>query len=314
MKIVFIGTPWISAVLLEHIIKSDINISDVICGLDRPLGRKQILTPPPVKTLAMNYSICVWQPKNKEEMYEILSKISPDFVLVIAYGMIFTKKILDCARIGFFNLHFSLLPKYRGPDPIRAQILNNEKEGGVTFFKIDEGIDSGPVLDFAKVAIEKDDTSTTFLNKLIEVSKPLVVSSIKKIISMDFKLYPQTGEPSYTKKITVADTFINFDKPSEWIYSRIRAFSYDPYARFYFSHLGKRKVIQIISGKLFDKNLDDENIESGSISGFEKGRGIFVKCLDRSIFIERIKPEGLREMSSYDYFINGFKMKIGDKL
>jgi methionyl-tRNA formyltransferase len=314
MKVVFCGTPWISAVLLEHIIKSEIKISDVICGADKPIGRKQILTPPPVKNVALKYLIPFWQPENKEKFYEVLAIIKPDLVVVVAYGMIFTKKILELAKIGFFNLHFSLLPKYRGPDPIRAQILNNESEGGATFFKIDEGIDSGPILDFKKITIEKDDTSTTFLNKLLEVSKPFLVSSIEKILSGNFILCPQVGEPSYTKKITVNDTFISFDKPLEFVYSRIRAFSYDPYSRFYFNRLGKKKIVHIISAKVLDKLLDDKNFECGSISGFEKGNGIFVKCLDGSIFIEKVKPEGSKEMNAYDYFINGFFMKIGDKI
>jgi len=312
MKIVFIGTPWISAVLLKHIVESNIKISDVICGIDKPFGRKQVLTPPPVKYIAQQYLIPVWQPSNKEQLYDVLNSIKPDFAVVIAYGMIFTKKVLNCAKIGFFNLHFSILPKYRGPDPVRAQILNNEKEGGVTFFKIDEGIDSGPILDVRRVIIEKDDTSTAFLNKLIEISKPLLVSCIGKILSMDFKLYPQLGEPSYTKKITVEDTFISFDKPVEWVYSRIKAFSYDPYARFYFNTTKEKKIIQIISAKI--KPIDDKDFEVGCISGFEKGKGIFVKCLDRSIFIEKVKPQNAKEMGSYDYFINGLKMKIGDKL
>ena len=314
MKIVFVGTPLVSAVLLEHIIKSGIKISDVISGMDKPIGRDRILTPPPVKNIALKYSIPIWQPENAERLYEVLKKIMPDLVIVVAYGMIFSKKILECAKIGFFNLHFSLLPKYRGPDPIRAQILNNEREGGVTLFKIDEGIDTGPILDFIKIDIDRDDTSTTLLDKLVELSKDFLVLSIKKILSMDFKLYPQVGEPSYTKKIKVEDTFLSFNRPSEWVYSRIRAFSYDPYARFYLNHSKGRKVVQIISAKLFDNNIDDSAFEPGSISGFEKGKGIFVKCLDRSIFIERIKPEGSKEMSSYDYFINGLRMRIGDRL
>ncbi|MEW6012224.1 MAG: methionyl-tRNA formyltransferase [Elusimicrobiota bacterium] len=311
-KIVFLGTPKIAADFLTELIKNDKNVAGVVTQPDKPFGRDGIITPPPVKVAAMEFGIKTYQPKSSKELDVALKEIGADFAIVVAYGKILKKETLSILPLGFYNVHFSLLPKYRGADPVRAAVLNLEKETGVTIFKIDEGLDSGPILISEKVFIDFNETASGLFSKLSTVGKKIMIDAVNKISSDNYTLKPQEGEASYAKKITVEDTFIDFSQKTEKVYGKIRAFSYDPYSRFYFNYNNKKTIVQIISAFGIRNGFDE--YEYGAIAGFEKGKGILVKCLDGAVFIKDIKPQGKKTMNSYDYFINGVKLKIGEKI
>lgn len=310
MKKIFLGTPRIAADILEFLIENDIKFDAVITNIDKPIGRKKIVTPSPVKETALKYNIDIFQPKNKDELDEVISKIKPDYALVVAYGMIIKAETLKKLKIGFFNLHFSLLPSYRGADPVRWAIINGEKETGITVFKIDEGVDTGPILIQKATQIKDEEKSFELLARLSLIGRQAILESINLIENNNIVLHEQKGRVSYAPKISVNDTFIDFSKPFKDVYNKIRAFSYDPYARFFFNDKGKNILIQIIDACLSDKNYD--NIIPGQIADFENKKAILVKCLGGCIKINLIKPEGKKEMSAYDYFVNGKGLKIGD--
>lgn len=312
MKKIFLGTPFISAEILDDLLKKNIIFDAVITSPDKPVGRKKLITPPPVKEVALRYGIEVFQPFDEHELDETIKKILPDFGIVVAYGMIIMKKTIDKVKYGFFNLHFSLLPKYRGADPVRWALINGERESGITVFKIDEGLDTGPILLQEKIIIEQDDTYVSLFNKMKEASCKFLPQVINSIENESYTLFPQLGNPSYAPKISVNDTYIDFNNEVDKVFNRIRAFSVDPYARFVFNSGSKRIVIQVISAQML--NIDYPDFKPGQICDFGKEKGIFVKCLKGCVIIKTIKPEGKREMPAYDYFINGFRLKKGDSI
>ena len=148
MKIVFMGTPYYAVKTLEALIDSKHEVAAVFCQPDKPVGRKQILTAPPVKATALQHNIPVYQPASVKtgEALDILKNINPDIIIVVAYGKILPKEILDLAPYGCINGHASLLPKYRGASPIQWCIVNGETETGVTIQAMDEGVDTGDII------------------------------------------------------------------------------------------------------------------------------------------------------------------------
>lgn len=310
MKRVFLGTPKIAADVLDFLINNGIKFDYVITNIDKPVGRKKSIMPSPVKEVALKYKIELLQPKDKDELDEMISSIQPDYALVVAYGIIIKSETLKKSRLGFFNLHFSLLPAYRGADPVRWAILNGEKYSGVTVFKIDEGIDTGPILLQKSTPIGDNEKSCELLSRLSLIGREALIESIKLIESGNFTLTEQKGDVSYAPKIRVEETFVDFSMDYRKVYNKIRAFSFDPYARFFFSYKGKKILIQIIDGEISTE--DKEVFFPGQICGFENKKAILVKCLGGCIKLNLIKPEGRKEMFPYDYFVNGRGLKIGD--
>jgi len=193
------GTPDYAAVTLDSLIKSEHEICAVFAQPDKPVGRKQILTPPPVKVLALENNIPVFQPNSVKtgEAYDILKQINPDVIVVVAYGKILPKEILELPKYGCVNGHASLLPKYRGASPIQWCIVKGEKETGVTTMLMDEGMDTGDILEVEKVQIGDDETAEELFDRLSSVSAQLMLSTLKKLENGEITPKKQTGEPSY---------------------------------------------------------------------------------------------------------------------
>ncbi len=309
-NIVFMGTPAIACPFLQEIRKRGLRIKAVITQPDRLAGRGMNLICPAIKNEAQSLSISVFQPNTLAELNKTLLDIKPDIAAVVAYGRILKKETLDLLPFGFINAHFSLLPKYRGAAPVRNAILNGEKETGITIFKIGEGLDDGPIILSKKLDIGPDENSISLFERLAQIGKIALADSIELVLSNKAQYSPQEGEPSVAPKIELKDTYIDFNKHVDSIYNAIRAFSFDPRARFKSSVLGSD--VQVISAR--PVLSDFPNYEFGSVSGFEKGKGIFIKCQGGAIFLEKIKPHGKKEVNAFDFFINGKRMKEGDKI
>ena len=169
LKIVFMGTPEFAKVSLQKLLDEKYNVVGVFCQPDKPSGRGMKLKEPEVKVLAKEYGIEVYQPvrlKENEEVKEILNKLNPDLIVVVAYGKILPKYILDFPKYGCINVHGSLLPKYRGAAPIQWAIINGEKTTGITTMYMDQGMDTGDMIDKAELSIESEDTYGTLHDKL----------------------------------------------------------------------------------------------------------------------------------------------------
>jgi methionyl-tRNA formyltransferase len=219
LKIVFLGNPEFALPSLEALLKENYQIIGVITAPDKPVGRKQILTPPPVKVLAQKYGLLVYQPKDKAELLEIIKNLQPDLAVAAAFGMIFPKEILNIPKYGFINIHPSPLPRYRGPTPIQTAILNGDEETGVSLFLIDEKMDHGPILAQSKIQILESETYQSLHDKLAKSGAELLIKLLPSMEALQltgaldidsvFNLQPQDeSKATYTKKFSTQDAYI----------------------------------------------------------------------------------------------------------
>ncbi len=214
MKYIFFGTPEFAAIILKKLIDAGFLPAAVVCNPDRPLGRKKIITPPPVKKLISglpsDLSIEILQPENIKEIKQKLSSINADVFVVAAYAKILPKEIIELPRLGTIGIHPSLLPKYRGTTPIQSVILNGEQETGTTLFLIDELVDHGPILAASRLPIDENDAYETLLKKLAGLSGDLIVKNLPEYVGGGVIPKPQNEtEATYTKKIKTEDAYVD---------------------------------------------------------------------------------------------------------
>ncbi len=211
LNIAYFGTPNFSANVLEKLIilnSSLLQISSIITQPDKPIGRKQILTPSPVKIIGQKYQIPVFE--TIEEIEDKLKEI--DLVLVFAYGKIIPKKLLDLTTYGFWNIHPSLLPKYRGPSPTSAPLVNGDLETGTTLIKLDEKMDHGPIIDQQIYQILKTDTRIDLEKKLSDLGIKLFIKNVEKLLNKNINLVSQNeNEATFTKILKKEDGFIEIN-------------------------------------------------------------------------------------------------------
>lgn len=183
MRVVFMGTPDFATGTLEEIVKSGYEVVGVVTQPDKPKGRGKNLMPTPVKEVALKYGLPVYQPKKAKEpgFIETLRSLKPDVIVVAAFGQIITKEILEMPRFGCVNVHASLLPAYRGAAPIQWAVINGDKESGVTIMQMDEGIDTGDMMDKVVVPIAEDETGGSLFDKLSEAGAKLCVKVLKDL-------------------------------------------------------------------------------------------------------------------------------------
>lgn len=183
MRIVFFGTPHFSADVLKALVdEADLDVVAVVTQPDEPVGRKRLLTPPPVKVLAESHNIPVWQPTRVKEnlaLFETLRAYNADVFVVIAYGRILPQTLLDIPKHGVVNLHPSLLPKYRGPSPMQAAIAAGDKETGISIMLLDAQMDHGPLLAVEKLTIEAQETTESLTRKVVDAGAPLLIRALK---------------------------------------------------------------------------------------------------------------------------------------
>ncbi len=247
MKIVFMGTPDIAAQCLAAILKEG---RHEVCGVftreDKPVGRKQVLTAPPAKQVALAHGIPVFQPKTLRsgEAAEVLRRLAPQLVVVVAYGRILPPDILALPQYGCVNLHVSLLPKYRGAAPIQWAVLNGDAETGVTVMQMDEGLDTGDILCTRRVPIGPDTTSGELFEQVAGVGAALLCEVLGKIEQGDVHPQKQDGAlatlaPPLTKEMAR----FTFAMPAQKLHNHIRGMNPWPVA--YFEHDGKKvKVLK----------------------------------------------------------------------
>ena len=230
------GTPEFGAIILEGLIKykpysgrwpnGPFRPILVVTAPDKPVGREQILTPSPVKVIAQKCDIPIEQPEKIENLKLKIENLKPDLIVATAYGQIISKEILEIPQEGSLGVHPSLLPKYRGPTPIQAAILNGDKETGVTIILMDEKMDHGPILAQRKLEIVKDETASTLHDKLAELGENLLIETISKWLRGLLKPWPQDETKAiYTKILTREDGRIIWKKTAKELEREIRAFS-----------------------------------------------------------------------------------------
>lgn len=297
LNIIYMGSSDISIKPLENLI-NNFNVIAVVTKKDALVGRKKVLTPTPVKVLAVKNNIKVLTPSNIKEEYSSVLELNPDLIVTCSYGQIIPKSIIDYPKYGCINIHASLLPKYRGGAPIQRAIMNNEKYSGVTIMYMDEHMDTGDMICSEKIKIEENDNLTTLSDKISTVGSKLIVETINNILDGNIKRIKQNDdESSFAPIIKKEDELIDFNKPARDVFNKIRAINPNPGA--YFKLDGK--IIKVYESKVLDKKISSP----GLITNISK-EGIEIDCLDNKILITKIKPEGKKIMLVKDY-INGIK-------
>jgi methionyl-tRNA formyltransferase len=215
VKIIFFGTPEFAATILKRLISQypNILVSFVITQPDKPVGRKKILTSPPVKILAKRHKIPIEQPEKIENCKLKIENLKPDLIIVAAFGQIIPKEILDIPKFGCLGVHPALLPKYRGPTPVQFAILKGDDKTGVTIFLMDEKMDHGPILAQKKIKIEPNETTPMLKTKLAKLGADLLIESIPKWVDGKINPKPQDHKKAtYTKLLAKKDGFIDWKK------------------------------------------------------------------------------------------------------
>ncbi len=303
MKIVFMGTPDYATTILQEILNSDIEVSLLITQPDKPVGRKQTLTPPHVKRWLKESrkNIEIYQPSTlkSSDATAKISSYKPDYIVVAAYGKILPKEILDIAPC--INLHASLLPKYRGASPIQSAILNGENFTGVTAMLMEEGLDCGDILAFRYVKIEQkrvdelfDELSKAAANITLHVLKNF--NQIKPIKQVD-------ADATHCIKIKKDNGLVSFEENASDIYKKYRA--YTPWPGIFLKNGLKLKEL-----KLLDDSVKNDKI--GIISKINKN-SITLTCLKGSLEIAKVQAPSKKEISILDY-IRGKRLEIGNTL
>jgi len=304
-KIVYMGSPEFAIPPLEGLIEKE----DVVCVVtqpDKPKGRGLTLSACPVKQYALSKGIKVLTPTKLKspDFLETLKNLSPDLIVVCAYGKILPKEVLEIPKFGCFNIHASLLPKYRGASPINYAILNGEKETGITIMLMDEGLDTGPILLQKKIPIEDTDTAITLSKKLSELGREAIIEAIDLHKQGKLKPFPQPEEGvSYAPILKKEDGYFEFSEPAIYIERKVRAFL--PWPTAYTKLDGK--IFKVYKAKA--KSYDNSHILPSTIIDITQD-GILVKCGEDAILLEEVQLEGKKRMSAYA-FACGKRLKPG---
>jgi len=308
MNIIFMGTPDFAVPTLEGLINSNHKIIAVFTQPDRPKGRGREVVPSPVKVKADANNIPVLQPEKVKEpdFIKKISEYNPDCIVVVAFGQILPKDILNLPRYGCINLHASLLPKYRGAAPINWALIKGETKTGVTSMFMEEGMDTGDILIQREIEIKEDDNAGTLHDKLSQIGNNVILETLDKLERGIIKRIKQDSSvATYASKIKKEDCIIDWNAGAEDIVNKIRGLTPLPGA--YTLYNGKRLKIT---------NADYKKQEARGKNGevFEVNRnGIKVTCRDGIVIIKSLQPEGKRVMSAGE-FLSGHNIKKGEIL
>jgi len=301
MKVVFMGTPDYASRILETLIaQEDIEVAAVYTQPDKPVGRKKVLTPPPVKRVALDAGIPVYQPERLRdaETVEGLRAVACDYIVVAAYGQILPKAVLEHAPC--INLHASVLPQYRGASPIQQSLLNGDSETGVTAMLMEEGLDTGPILSVERIAIGGDETVGSLFERLTNLAAKMTPEVLRAYPTLT--PVPQNdAEASLCKKITKADGLVTFDD-ARTLYNKYRAFT--PWPGVFLAG-----GLKLTGMKLAD--TDGAHVP-GRILSIENDR-VKIGCAQGALWLETLQPPSKKAMRAVDY-LNGKRLGLDDSL
>ena len=301
INIVFFGTPAIALKSLEYLYNSDkINVLAVVTQPDKPAGRGHKLCMSPLKEFAMKNNLPVFQPKSIRKEFDIqeeLQKLNPDFFVTFAFGQILSQEVLDIPKYATINLHASLLPKYRGANPIQRAIINGDKETGICTMITELGLDCGDVCLKEKIAIPDDMTCVDLFEVISEKSPQLLEKTLLGLVDKSITPQPQCEEGvCMANKLTKEETKIDWSRPAIEIHNLVRGIYKFPSAYFIYND----KIIKVLQTKVLEKQ--------GKIGEFVQVTkdGIEVGCGKDCLLLVKIKPEGKGEMFARDWY-NGLK-------
>lgn len=298
MRVAFLGTPDAAVPALEAFLADPgIDVAVAVTNPDRPAGRGYRLTPPPVKVVAARAGIPVWQPSKAREIAADLADARVDVCAVVAYGALLPPGVLAAGGAGFVNLHFSVLPAWRGAAPVAHTLLAGEDHTGVTCFLIDEGMDTGPVLATERTAVGDTETAGELTARLAELGAPLLVRAVRGLVDGSLTPVPQDhDEATYAPKITADDARLDWTRDAADLCHAVRAFNPAPGAHTSFG--GERlKVHRATPVAAVDGGPGSVAVAAGEP---------VVACGRGALRLEEVQPAGKPRMTGRD-FANGYR-------
>jgi methionyl-tRNA formyltransferase len=316
MRIVFCGTPQFAVPTLQHfLVQPDLEIIAVIAQPDRTRGRGQEVSFSAVKQAAISAHLPLHQPEKVRapEVQQLLQQLSPDVIIIIAYGQIIPARLLSIPKLGWINLHASLLPKYRGAAPINWAIVNGETKTGVTTMRIDAGMDTGEMLLRRELEIGPNETAPELAQRLSEIGAPLMAETLRGLAVGTIAPRPQNhAEATLAPLLKKEDGRIDWKRPSQEIYNRIRGFA--PWPGAYTTFRGQTCHVwaEPVSNQVFTSQFSAAaSVVPGTIFG-EKN-GLFVFCGGTTVLrVQTVKLEGRKQVSASE-FTNGARLKTGER-
>lgn len=311
LRILFMGTAELSCPSLRGLVAvPDFRTVAVVTQPDRPKGRDLRLQPSPVKVVALELGLPVLQPERarNEGFIETLAGLTPDLIVVVAYGQILPQAVLDIPRFGCLNVHTSLLPKYRGAAPIQWAIVHGEAETGVTIMKMDAGLDTGDILLQEHTPILPADHSETLHDRLAQMGAALLLKTIPQYINGSLLPQPQPAVGgSYAARIKKEDGHIDWSQPAQLILNRLRGLTPWP-GVFSFLEDGPRKHLL----KIWQAEVADGSGAPGQILRVEKS-GISIACGEKALRILNLQREGGKRLTAQQ-FLAGYPLQEGQQL
>jgi methionyl-tRNA formyltransferase len=295
MRVVFMGTPDIAATCLKRILADGFQVVGVYTQPDRPKNRGMKLFPSPVKEVALEHNLPVFQPENfrEEETVKELADLKPDVVAVVAYGRILPQKVLDVAPLGFINIHASLLPKYRGSAPYQWAVLDGLQETGVSAMYLCREMDAGDVIDVAKTPIDPNETAGMLLDRLAVLGAELLSSTLSKVERGEAKGVAQDESlVCYAPMLDKSMCPIDFTKTAQQVHNQVRGLHPWPVAT---TCIGGKNM------KIHETVIAEGKGEPGQILGLTK-TGLLIACAEGAVEIRSLQAEGGKRMAAVDYF------------
>lgn len=311
MRVLFMGTPDFAVETLQVLIDSEHEVVGVVTQPDKPKGRGSKVQFSPVKEAALEAGIPVFQPNRVRDgaFIEQLRSILPDVIVVVAFGQLLTKEILDLPRYGCLNVHASLLPKLRGAAPIQWSVIDGDKESGVTIQQMDEGLDTGDILLVEKYTLDKKETGGSLFDKLAKLGGPMILKVLK--MAEEGTLQPQKqddAQHTYAKRLSKATGQMDFTKPADELERLIRGLNPWPSA---FCFL-EGKMLKIWEADVIEADAKAQNAEAGTIVAVAKD-SFDIKTGDGILRVYEVQLEGKKRMRC-DAFLRGFSLEEGQQL
>jgi len=303
VKIIFAGTPEFSALALQKLIESEHQVIAVFTQPDRPAGRGRKLAASPVKELALQHDLPVYQPPSlkQEENQQLVSRLNADIMVVVAYGLILPQAVLDAPKYGCLNIHASLLPRWRGAAPIQRAILHGDTVSGVTIMQMDAGLDTGDMLLIRECPIAEQDTGSSLHDKLAQLGAEAILDALHNY----HDLQPQKQDDAvanYARKLDKQEACINWNDDALEIVRKIKAFNSWPVA--YTDYQGQ--VLRIWNARQVENYRSYSSLSSGTVISQDKN-GLLVQCGSGAIQITELQMPGKKRIAVSD-FINSHQM------
>ena len=308
MRIVYMGTPDFAVASLERLIADGHDIAAVFTQPDKPQGRKMKLTPPPVKQLAMQHDIPVYQPdtfKNESQL-ALLQELNPEVIVVVAYGKLLPGYVLDLPKYGCINVHGSLLPKYRGAAPVQWMVLNGEQTAGVTTMYMDRGLDTGDILLMRETEVGENETAGELFDRLAAMGADLISETLARLPEGIARTPQDDSASTYVSVLDKSMAVVDWTKSAQEVHNLIRGFNPAPST---FTKLPNGKSLKIWCSRMTDKNT---TAAPGTVIELSK-HSFFVACGSGVLEITEVQPESKKRMPA-QVFINGRGVQVGDIL